>query len=550
MPVRIIELSALPSELIDRFDSGDGLIWTGAGVSAQAIERRNGHDVQVGLPSAWRLQSHLEKRTRPHASPETLAELAGQYVFRYGRQRLNRIIRVAYEGSRAIAPRFYDLLARLPHPVRAFVTTNYDPFLERSLAHRNPVVIVRDHGLERASQTRAVVYKPHGDARAPDECVIATADYDAWEQDTGNLPLQLATLYLQHSVVAIGYRARDDNFRRLLRAVNANIVRTGGTPHTMYVVIPNADITSFTAYVGQEYDLVLVRATGETFLNWLLAGLDERRRARDSLALSVLIDPPSVRAAIVSVTVTQPSIVPGRPSAADVPDNRWLSHAESLNALAVEQTRANRATEGLITRARAARAYRLGGEGARADALYTEVIREAVHIRRDVGLADHVKDIMKTRDHGVGSLPSPSDDETRMLLATAEVFDGIPNGPPHFVADLEARLLTTSSRAELDAISYRLERLRAEHAVTRLDFEMAAETYNRAIPYAPSERERAECSIRSNLFAGLRPVSNAASASVKILRSLAVPNNLEGLKQRAIGWLSALAEEWDEAGGL
>lgn len=96
MQVRIIELSALPSELIDRFDSGDGLIWARAGVSAKRLRGKETTMFEVSLPPAGRLQTHLKRRTTPpHPIPETLAELAGLHVFQHGRPRLNCIIRAA-----------------------------------------------------------------------------------------------------------------------------------------------------------------------------------------------------------------------------------------------------------------------------------------------------------------------------------------------------------------------------------------------------------------------------------------------------------------------
>lgn len=549
MPVRILELAELPSALIDRFEAGDGLLWTGAGVSRRTTERRGGRDVRVGLPGGWDLQRHLRGWTRePHPNPETLAELAGLYVLQRGRPRLNRLLRAVYGAARATAPAFYDLIAALPSAVRVFVTTNYDPFLERALGYRDPVVVVRDDGLERVTQTRPVVYKPHGDAQQPEGCVIATADYDAWEASTGNLPAQLAALYVQHTVVAIGYRAQDDNFRRLLRAVNVNIALRGGTPHTMYVVIPDADINAFSAYAGAEYDLVLVRATGEEFLEWLIKQLEARRRAREAEALSRLIDPLGVREAQKAVRTVYPPHDSARPAAADVPDTQWLPYAEALERLGAEQVAAGRPVDGLLSVAQASRAYRLGGEPSRADDLHRCVLREAIERRRDVDLAQRLLNTMRPRDRGVGDLPSPSDDDTKMLAALADTWDGVPVAQPGFIADLQSRLLAGPPAGDVEAISYRLERLRAEHAVTAGEFARAAEAFGRAATSAPGDDERSACAIRSAFFAGLQQDASVAGAALDRLRDLPVRSEVEPLRQRAIGWLAAVSGDLDAAG--
>lgn len=548
MPVEIRELHELPAELAERFDAGDGLIWTGAGVSRRAIEEREGKQVRVGLPSGWELQQHLHEWTRgPHPDPETLAEIAGLYVLQHGRSQLNRLIRVVYGAVRAAAPAFYDLIAALPPSVRLFVTTNYDPFLERALGYRDPVVVVRDVGLEAVRQLRPVIYKPHGDAQQPEGCVIATADYDAWEQSTGSLPAQLAALYLQHTVVAIGYRAQDDNFRRLLRAVNVNIARSGGTPHKMYVVIPDAEINNFSAYAGTEYDLLLVRATGEQFLTWLIEQLAENRRAREAQALSRLIDPPGVRDAQRDASLAYPARDSTRPAAADVPDPSWLPYAAALKRLSAEQTVAGRPVEALQSFAEAARAYRLGGDAAEADNLFRRVLEAAIVTHRDAELAARLRRTMQIRDRGVGQLPSPTDDETLTLLTITDIWEGIPAELPPFITGLEVRLLSGPAAGELAPISYRLERLRAEHAVTNSDFPRAAETYGRAANWASTDVERSTCEIRSALFRGLQQSLSETGSAVDQLRSLTPVDETEPLRLRGIGWLAALAGNLDEA---
>ncbi len=177
MPIRILALDELPDSLVHRFAAGDGVIWTGAGVSSRSTEVIDGSAVRVGAPSGGRLLKRLKDSTnKPHPEPATLAEVAGLYALQKGRDRLNRLIKCVYGSKSLIAPRFYDLIAQLPSAVRIFITTNYEPFLENALHVRRPTLVVKDHGLAEVTHTRPVVYKPHGDAQTPAESVITTAD--------------------------------------------------------------------------------------------------------------------------------------------------------------------------------------------------------------------------------------------------------------------------------------------------------------------------------------------------------------------------------------
>lgn len=170
----------------------------------------------------------------------------------HGGERLDGLIRRIYGRAGLVAPHFYTLIAALPRAIRRFATTNYDGFLEQTLAGRKPVAVVRDRGLHQVSEQRPVIYKLHGDASEPQGCVITSRDYDQWESTTGHLPAQITTLFLQTTVVAIGYQAQDANLRRVVSAVNRRIRDQGHLPRTMYVVLPDPRIEDFAAYSGPE----------------------------------------------------------------------------------------------------------------------------------------------------------------------------------------------------------------------------------------------------------------------------------------------------------
>lgn len=581
MPLSLVTtLSDLPESLAEDFAQGDGLLWTGAGVSRrQSVQLTDGSTIRAGVPAAGALEAHLRDwAPEPHPQGADFEALVTIYAQRLGRCRLNRLLRSAYSTGARVAPPFYDCIARLPPSVRVFVTTNYDPFLERALEPRHPAVVVVEQSLEAVSHRRPTVYKVHGDAASPDTCVITTPDYDRWERDATQLKDVLSTLFVQHTVVALGYRAQDGNFRRLLGAVNARVRARDGCARTLFVVTPDAALENFAAYDVPEHEVVLVRATGEEFLDWLVVRLHDRERAAEAEALSRLIDAPAVRAARDHALALRPTASPAGPES---PDRSWVEYAEALLDVADGLQEARRADEAIRTRADASRAFRVACDDARADTAAREAYTAAL-TRRDARLADSLQQRLTWPVTGTQRVRAPTDADVVYLVGLADVLAGEPGAPPALLAKWNggtgapslpatpSPLTVTSatdpmpaaggtigevadpvSLLEPDAIGdgqicYRFARLSAEYAVTILNFDEAAKHFGEAADHAASTEERADCQVRAALFSGLSHGTSAAAARLQAratLQTLAVPEASEPLRQRAESWLAALDGE-------
>lgn len=582
MPLSLVlTLNDLPDSLIEQFAAGDGLLWTGAGVSRrQPVRQEDGRTVWAGVPVAAALEAHLRAWTpHPHPGEAGFEELATIYAQRPGRSRLNRLLRAAYFTGARLAPSFYDRIARLSAYVRVFVTTNYDPFLERALVARRPAVVVVEQGLERVSNRQPAVYKVHGDAQYPETCVITTPDYDRWERDATQLRDTLSTLFVAHTVVALGYRAQDGNFRRLLGAVNARTRARSGEPRALYVVTPDAAIEDFAAYDVPEHEVVLIRATGEDFLDWLLTRLAECQRTADADALSLLIDAPAVRAARDNASGLRPETDPGFAHQTDPPDEAWSAYANALLTLADALQTARRPEEAIRVRADASRALRVAGANARADSVVRDAYVTALVNRRDARLADDLRLHYARAAGGEQMVRMSEDAEVAYYAALAETLTGVPGAPPVFLeylgknapstqlaeaspeavpprgnvietsappsltrADIASARVNSASQ-EVDPAPFRAARVRAEYAVTQLAFQEAASAFEEARNYACTAEERAECLVRAALFRGLSHGSSETgtrSDARARLQALAVPDAVESLRLRAEAWLAAL----------
>jgi hypothetical protein len=544
MPIRTEELEELPDTLVDRFVAGDGMLVTGAGVSRQDIEERCGLRIAVGVPGGERLRLHLLKYIDPAPADQSLEAMATVYVMRHGRSRLNKLLRRVYGSRKLIAPHFYDLVTALPSYVRRFITTNYDAFIENALSYRNPVVVVRDVGLQEVSTNRPVVFKPHGDAREPAGCVITTPDYDVWEDTTGHLPAQLTTLFLQSTIVALGYRAQDSNLRRLLSSVNRGIQAQGGTPRTMYLMVPDPKLEDFGAYYGDEYDLVLVNTTGTEFLKWLLQRLEQRRRAFEAAALEALINPPGLTQATADAEALRPHHTPDLPAAADVPDPNWLPYAEALLQLSELQRKAGRSHEALRSRARGAQGLWLGGDLTRSTEIHEAVYREVLLERRDTRLFDAVEGTMSARDHGIGRIPEPNR-YAEYLATLAEILKGFPQDPPRFLQVLQDELAGGPSSGDVALIGCMLDQLRAEHAVNHYSFADASKWFGSAAVQCGDPRAQVDLRIRQHLFDGLSVAPDAAAHAAAALSRLVVPGDLEVTRLRALGWVLVVQGDFE-----
>ncbi len=339
MTLRTLALTDLTDTVAERFIDGNGVIWTGAGVSARPRDFDDASAAwNVGLPSADALRRHLARRLVPAPSQQDgLAEVSQRYEQQFGRERLNKVIAL-YQARHATPPQFYDRVAQLPAEIDTFVTTNYDPFLYAALARaRDPIKIVRGHALHTADRSRPVVYMVHGDAADPSRCVVTTEDYVRWEADTGVLRSLILNLFLQRTVIAIGYRIRDQHFHKLLSKVGDEVRGSGGTPHPLYVVDPKATEADFAAYIAPHYNLFLVPVSGTDFLGWLTARIGKVRRARAAAVLEGSVDQPRVAAARAALhAIPREPITDGTANpavAAAVARRRAQAHEALSNAL-------------------------------------------------------------------------------------------------------------------------------------------------------------------------------------------------------------------------
>lgn len=536
MPVRIQTLAELPDELARQFADGNGVIWTGAGVSARRTEPGpDGVDHKVGVPGAWALEQHFRKRLGSGVpNPATLETLSMVYENQFGRDKLDRLLNRLYGLTSAPSPRFYSLIGQLPSTVRSFITTNYDPFLERALGAREPVVVVREHGIAGKAQHRPHVYKVHGDGMTPRECVITSHDYIEWERKSPLLLPRLAQFFLQQVVVAVGYRAQDGHFLRLLDSIAHELARTGQAVPQVVVVIPTPRLEDFAQFHGPDApDLVLVPATGDEFLEWLSRGLVAEDNRRLAATLSALIDPPSVQASRLKLQAAAAAV---QSVQAHDPDAVRLTEllAEARLQLADALEGENRLGEALRERASAASLLRSVDQVDRADAITAGAAKEALERCFDADLAGS---LIRSGTTPLTLQPSraPFSSELQRWDARTDVLSGLPQAPTEYL-DALSTLAATLSGADAAVVENEHAALSAAAAISLAEFAQAALYYARVGNGADEETQ-----IRGWLCHGL---AGAPADALRALQRLEVHERLWPLQLRSIGWVAGLAGEY------
>lgn len=537
MAIRFVGVDALDPDLVNSFAAGDGALWLGAGVSAAWNYDDAGTPLEPGvLPASALINRLLERGLHEDASREDLLDAGSRFVQAHGRPALDEIIRNWYTAEGVPAPRFYELLAQLPDEVATFITPNYDPFTEQSLSARRPVIVVKERRLDQRRAARPTVYKVHGDAQEPSGCVLTTRDYDNWEEDHPLLQGAIAEVFSHKTVVMVGYRARDRHFVRTLNHVARLIRRAEGAVRPLYVVMPRPVREDFAVFEEHGLEVVLIDATGDVFLENLLAALRAHRSATVLTRINDLIDAPEVWELRREIR---------RAGGKDGGEAELCRSAELRERLAgVLEVRA-RPSEGARERLAALEDLRAAGAAEDELAGVAAVLFEHVLAKRldPVNVQAEAQTCMANRAYDGASVPN----RLRLFLAAGRI---LARGA---WADATRRMANRAEEIALDGDTFArcqtetAARLRAEAAMLDENFRDAAEFWRVAADAAESPDNASEFGIRAALCRGL---TGDIDGVLDVLRGFDPTTGTRALHRRATAWLHALGGRIEEAADM
>lgn len=534
MTIRNALLHPLDASLVERFAAGDGVLWLGAGVSSAWRFTADGRPEEPGvLPASALINQLCNRGLHEDTAHLDLLDVGSRFVQEHGRAALNDIVREWYGAEGASAPRFYELLKQLPDEVATFVTTNYDPFTERAISARDPVVVVKQRNLEQRVAGRPTVIKAHGDAQDPGACVLTTGDYDKWEEENPLLRATLTDRFAHKTVVMAGYRARDRHFVRILNRVARLIRHAGGEVQPLYVVMPCPAREDFAVFDELGLDVVLIDATGEAFLESLLESLRKNLREQVLARVVDIIEAEDVRTARSELQLA-------KRQAAEPADQRRM--ALMRLALAERLEARGRPNEGLRERVAAVGDLRAAGAAEEETAVALNAVMErALTARLDpTWVAAEAQQCMAHRAYDAASAT------TRLALfhSAGHILShmGFEDGAERMANRLGELVFDDPglNRARDVAASW----LCAEAALCTERFLDAAGHWRAAAASADDPDQRTELQIRAALYTGL---GGQLDRGIDDLRAIQPHVALRALHQHALGWLLALRADTPEA---
>lgn len=175
--------------------------------------------------------------------------------------------------------------------IDGIITTNYDRLLEEAFSDFRPF-IGQDELLFSDTQGIAEIYYIHGSERRPDSLVLTAEDYADYNARNAYLAAKLATIFVEHPVIFLGYRLGDPNIQALLDSLIVGLrpENVSKLQDRLIFVEWNpgapADITATVMNVNG-VSLPIIRATVPDFVE-VFTALGVRDRAMPARILRVL----------------------------------------------------------------------------------------------------------------------------------------------------------------------------------------------------------------------------------------------------------------------
>lgn len=158
------------------------------------------------------------------------------------RSRLNTLIRTEMGRTPPTTPTL-QVLARLD--VKTIWTTNYDGLIESALieAGKRPQVIWSEDQIHSRDQSANVmIYKMHGDAKAPESAVLTKSDYEKYHLEHQHFLSFLGVELSQRTFIFIGFGFRDYNIDYVFGRLRS-LFKEDQRPHYCILKRPDRDAT-------------------------------------------------------------------------------------------------------------------------------------------------------------------------------------------------------------------------------------------------------------------------------------------------------------------
>lgn len=257
----------IPDPLYDDIKAHHVVLFAGAGVSTEAGP--------YGSPTFYDIiksKAKYPKKKPAPSFPELMQyfceKIDGGQRNRLTREILDRIAEFSAPGEiNNFATMFHHLVAEIPYFNRV-VTTNWDPFFERSMNVLVPMI--EDKDLAFWDDKKRQIIKIHGCVTRPYTLVATTVDYKSCIQRYPLIFNKLRDLITTKTVLFAGYGLADSDFRLILDEITS---RLGNLRKLAYAFDPNASDDSIEYW--QKRGVTVLKHTGVALLYELRERLEQ-----------------------------------------------------------------------------------------------------------------------------------------------------------------------------------------------------------------------------------------------------------------------------------
>jgi hypothetical protein len=240
----------LISRLYDDILQGHCVVFVGAGSTTE----RHYWRTEPSFYQEIKTKANFPATDPPPSFPELMEyfcnQMDGGRHNRLIREAVARIERFAVPGEdHNLATMFGNELAEIPYFNR-FVTTNWDPFLERSLEVMIPTIEGRD--LAFWDDRKRQVLKIHGCITRPYSIVATTTDYERCIRDNPLIFNKLKDLMATKTFLFVGYSLRDSDFQFIWDGIVKSL---GRFTKLAYAIDPNASPDNIAHWKGRGIEL-------------------------------------------------------------------------------------------------------------------------------------------------------------------------------------------------------------------------------------------------------------------------------------------------------
>lgn len=233
-------ISSMPKSLLNDFVNNRVIPFIGAGFSKNA-------DIPKGLsmPDWNEIGKLAAAEITDYEYDNNAIDALSYYEDLYSRAKLVEFLMKELHFGKIHPGNTYKAFCELF--TGTICTTNFDSLLEDEmiLLHRPVSVIVTKDRLTIGNMDESKIIKLHGDFNHPDKMVITENDYDMYIERNPIFATYIANLFINNTMLLIGYSLDDDDFRAIWKIINS---RLGDMAQPAYCVVVNASKEKIARY--------------------------------------------------------------------------------------------------------------------------------------------------------------------------------------------------------------------------------------------------------------------------------------------------------------